>query len=419
VSHNKAIGCSTQYHYSCAICLSLDCYWVCFTLQRERELSHQNLPVKMKMLLVVGGMLAVGASTADALGFAEFDHIANASTLYGAAGATATIDANPALGFKPNIVFILTDDQDTRLSGSSDTYDKFGSLEAMPFTKQHFIEGGAHFSNAFVNTPICCPSRTEFFSGRYYHNIGPPNDVGGCMHVNTANAVKPQGMFKFLTDAGYNTGVFGKVTNDQGGILKALAQQKAVNVIDSPLDYNNYEGLTYFHLDDDGKTYTETLDKDNPEFKTVYQTAQIGNRTLRWLETAVNKTDSSGSRVPFFAYVGPHAPHYPADPAPWYEDAFPDLSIPITPNYNHSCAKKPSHIRQNPPLSELALCWENQHFRDRWRSLLSVDDLVSDIVSFLDDNNVLNETFIFYSSDHGYKQVRSCFRLMACCRLGR
>lgn len=114
--------------------------------------------------------------------------------------------SRPALGFKPNIIFILTgtledaltsflylpacpllrdpplscgccpsfflcavlclcftwsDDQDTRLSGSNDTYDAFGSLHAMPKTMARFVEGGAHFSNAFVNTPICCPSRTE------------------------------------------------------------------------------------------------------------------------------------------------------------------------------------------------------------------------------------------------------------------
>ena len=32
----------------------------------------------------------------------------------------------PTLGFQPNIVFILTDDMDTRLSGFNDTYSTFG-----------------------------------------------------------------------------------------------------------------------------------------------------------------------------------------------------------------------------------------------------------------------------------------------------
>ena len=54
-------------------------------------------------------------------------------------------------------------------------------------------------SNGMVATPICCPSRTETFSGRYYHNIGPPKETGSCMHVNTTHAVAPgQGMFSLL-----------------------------------------------------------------------------------------------------------------------------------------------------------------------------------------------------------------------------
>jgi hypothetical protein len=70
----------------------------------------------------------------------------------------------------------------------------------------------------------------------YYHNIGPPNDPGGCMHVNTANAAKPTSLFKFVTEQGYNTGLFGKVTNDQGSILNQITAAEAATYIDSPLE---------------------------------------------------------------------------------------------------------------------------------------------------------------------------------------
>ena len=45
-----------------------------------------------------------------------------------------------------------------------------------------------------------------------------------------------------------------------------------------------------------------------------------------------------------------------------------------------------------------AKCWEDQHFRDRWRTLLSVDELVGDVITALTDANVLSDTYIFYSS---------------------
>ena len=89
---------------------------------------------------------------------------------------------------------------------------------------QRLMGEGAQLTNFFVNTPICCPSRTAFFSGRYFHNVGPPSDTAGkCMHADTSFASSnATGLFGALTRHGYNTGVFGKVTNDQQHILDAL-----------------------------------------------------------------------------------------------------------------------------------------------------------------------------------------------------
>ena len=45
-------------------------------------------------------------------------------------------------------------------------------------------------------------------AGRYYHNIGPPNENGNCMHVDTTNALHPlTSLFGLMTRAGYETGV--------------------------------------------------------------------------------------------------------------------------------------------------------------------------------------------------------------------
>ena len=127
----------------------------------------------------------------------------------------------PPLGYQPNLVFVLTDDQD-RLLGP-DGYDALGSLAAMPQLRKRVRDEGATVDNFFVNTPICCPSRTEFFTGRYFHNVGPPNDPGSCMHADTRVAwSNATGLFGLLSRAGYNTGVFGKVTNDQGPALTTL-----------------------------------------------------------------------------------------------------------------------------------------------------------------------------------------------------
>ena len=265
---------------------------------------------------------------------------------------------------KPNIVFILTDDQDRVLTSNVSVhvrdggYGTMGSLEVMTSLRTKLMEKGASFENFFVNTPICCPSRTQFFTGRYFHN-SISKGKGSCMHANTSLVSSPKtGLFGMLTQrGGYNTGLFGKVTNDQRTFCGAN-RKESVSYIDSPLDYNNYMGATYFRYNAavNKSTWVETLDKKQPIFGTNYQTTQIGNRTLRWLDGAIKESKEAAGR-PFFAYVGPHAPHFPAMPAPYDEHAFDHLEMNPTKNYNYLCQKKAQHVAQNPALNERARCW--------------------------------------------------------------
>ncbi len=59
--------------------------------------------------------------------------------------------------FQPcmHAVYILTDDQDIKL----------GSLHVQPNVMSLLIEQGVFFENAFVTTPVCCPSRYVWSSG--------------------------------------------------------------------------------------------------------------------------------------------------------------------------------------------------------------------------------------------------------------
>ena len=46
--------------------------------------------------------------------------------------------------------------------------------------------------------------------------------------------------------------------------------------------------------------------------------------------------------------------------------------------------------------------WADKAFRGRWATLKSVDDLVSDVVDALKDTDKLDNTYIIFTSDHGY-----------------
>lgn len=82
------------------------------------------------------------------------------------------INATPLPGpetRRPNVVFILTDDQDVHLD----------SLEYMPLVRKHLIEKGTQFTKHYCTTAICCPSRVTLWTGKAAHNtnvtdVSPP-----------------------------------------------------------------------------------------------------------------------------------------------------------------------------------------------------------------------------------------------------
>src|SRR5262245_52326909 len=73
------------------------------------------------------------------------------------------IETASASDARPNIVFMLMDDL------------RWDEMD-YPFVKvpniQRIAREGVKFSNAFVTTPLCSPSRASFLTGQYAHHHG-------------------------------------------------------------------------------------------------------------------------------------------------------------------------------------------------------------------------------------------------------
>jgi N-acetylglucosamine-6-sulfatase len=288
-------------------------------------------------------------------------------------------------------VWVLTDDQDIELGG----------LTPMKQTRELLGALGAVGEAFYVNTPICCPSRTEYLSGRMYHNVLSP-DLGGCMHVNqTLHIFNPEyGLFPMMQKAGYRTGGFGKIINGQKRQFCVPQERQLTTGFDwlsVPCDEGDYFSPTMYNLVDNGTNWIETLGTPTEVTASWYQTSQIGNRSLQFIR------DSVAMKRPFLAYLGPHAPHYSADAPPWAQDLFSDMKAPRTPAWNVSSPDKALHVAQNPPIDADMEAHIDIHFRDRWRAIVGVDDMVGIIHEELEKLGVLTNTYFFYSSDHGYK----------------
>ena len=91
-------------------------------------------------------------------------------------------------------------------------------MRAMPKLKKLVVDQGINFTNAFIATPVCCPSRSSYISGLYQHNHKClSNSVGtGCNSQGWVKGPERQSPAVYLQSAGYATFYAGKYLNDYG-----------------------------------------------------------------------------------------------------------------------------------------------------------------------------------------------------------
>lgn len=70
---------------------------------------------------------------------------------------------------RPNLLFVLTDDQDWHMQ----------SLDYMPLLHKYLINEGTLFDRHYCTVAICCPSRVNLWTGRTAHNVGSIHSYGG------------------------------------------------------------------------------------------------------------------------------------------------------------------------------------------------------------------------------------------------
>eukprot|EP01063_Lacrimia_lanifica_P011237 TRINITY_DN18059_c0_g1_i1.p1 TRINITY_DN18059_c0_g1~~TRINITY_DN18059_c0_g1_i1.p1 ORF type:complete len:570 (+),score=192.11 TRINITY_DN18059_c0_g1_i1:74-1783(+) len=353
-----------------------------------------------------------------------------------AAGAAASNPPAPGAACEdcPNIVLLMTDDQDELIGG----WDPMKKTRAMVET------AGTRAVQWRVHTPICAPSRAELQTGRYYHNLKstletPPEQLsdGAVEHLDLGGKVWPHVFPRILREeAGYVTGMFGKCMNGNCGVnLENGYSTKPESNLHLMGAFDRwFEGMTYDTIE--GYLNTSFFDNHAPGCTWPwvgdacvvptspggawagkgdgYTTATLGNKTVEFIH------EVAGKGRPFFVYFAPHAPHTPSTPAPWYERGTwcDDVISPRLPNWNYTgvnksvCSKEPTPEAAVHDFHELVSCqpyFDVKEVSDidtlaqnRCRTLLSVDDSYAAILSALDATGVAANTYVLVTSDHGY-----------------
>jgi arylsulfatase A-like enzyme len=307
---------------------------------------------------------------------------------------------------RPNIIFIMTDDHASHaLSCYGSKINKTGNLDRL-------AKEGMLFNNCFCTNSICAPSRAVILTGKHSH-------INGVIDNRKKFDGSQQTFPKLLQQAGYETAMIGKwhLKTDPTGF-----------------DY-------WSVLIGQGPYYNPPMKTPDGTVKyTGYTTDIITLLALDWLQ---HKRDKD---KPFCLMYQHKAPHRNWQPGPEHLTMYDDVTIPEPDNLfddytnrGRAAKEQDMSIAKTMTQGDLKLTaprnltpeqkkrWDaayepkNEAFRKanlqgkdliRWkyqryikdylRCIASVDDNVGDLLEYLDESGLAENTVVVYTADQGF-----------------
>ncbi len=297
------------------------------------------------------------------------------AVLLTAADAAPAQQAQPTAR-PPNIVFVLSDDEDLGIHAS------------MSKVKALIEDQGAVFASFFTTYPLCCPSRASILRGQYPHNtlvLGNLPPEGGFLTFRRLG-LEDSTIATWLQAAGYRTAFYGKYLN---GYTETDAPPPGWDEWDAA-NNDGYFNVNY-KLNENGEVVAYGGAPAD------YLTDVIAGKAV----AAIRRF--SAENRPFFLYVAPFAPHSPYNPAPRHKGMFENAQLPQSASFNEDdVSDKPGFIQELARLDQDQIAEITTHHRQRLESLQAVDELVATLVATLEATGELARTYLVYASDNGF-----------------
>jgi N-acetylglucosamine-6-sulfatase len=223
---------------------------------------------------------------------------------------------------------------------------------------------GTRFSDAFVTTSLCCPSRASIFSG-----LEPTEH--GVRDIFTALADSVSIFPDRLRAAGYETAHIGKWH------LNRYAQR-------DPAFERWVSFVTWVRYRDPELVVENSLMKFEGHLTDI-----LTDQALQFLQQRRDR--------PFFLVLSHLAPHMPFEPQDKFAGRFDDAPVTLPANVGTPDAQKPAWLACRQARAD----WTDLR-RDYYEMVAGVDESVAKVLAALDANGQLDDTLILLIGDNGY-----------------
>jgi arylsulfatase A-like enzyme len=301
----------------------------------------------------------------------------------------------------PNVLFVMADQQHAGRLGC------YGDPVVQTPNHDWIAREGVRFSSAYCNSPICGPSRTCFFSGRYVHQHGVHTNHG------TDPARSPVWMPQHFRSHGYTTAGVGKMHMGHEWVADQLDYCRNENLFDSaPDDPWGPAGAHYWaYLRQRGLLRESELVAGPGEAIHPFHTSLLPEDASQeaWIgREAVAYLRQRPRDVPFFLHLSfprPHDPLYVPRP---FDTMYDPATITLPPNTGDDFANRSPAIRERYERSKhmypyaASSAAEMRRVQAQYYALISLNDKhLGAVLDELRDQDLLESTIIAYVADHG------------------
>ncbi len=280
---------------------------------------------------------------------------------------------------RPNIVFLLTDDQATYTLGC------YGNSDAITPNIDRLADQGIRFNNHYDTTAICMASRVNVVTGKFEYK-------NGCnfSHGNLVREIWEDSYPMLLREAGYRTAIAGKI---------------GFEVTDKP------EGKGYLPEDDfdvwgaapGQSSYSTAQNKSMAKYAREYP-----HSTLSYGAFGRDFIASSAKGgKPFCLSISFKAAHRPTTPDPKFDDVYKGKSFKKPANFGREHGE---HFSKQSKQGRQYVRFHEWGYSDRYDEVMAiyhqqvygVDVAVGMILDALEEHGVADNTIVIFTSDNGF-----------------